>query len=363
MGRLGLGSNAAAIFTRGGGSQLFPLDDPTSLKHGRALNVPAVAEAVVSRASDCFGDLGDLHTWAYELVMFRDDQRVWEGPIRRLAFTRSSVKIEAVDVLGWLARRRISRSRRTAVDHPVSEEGELIVARAFADDDPNVLAWLRVMADPAEAQIQRDVKADSGFYLGDLNTLVEQGLNYTTIGRRIVLFPVEARVGKTDTLTPELHMTSDVEVVEEGDDLATAMTAANNDGISATVKTSDSIAVGGELTGVSAFYGLHDMLTDGSDLKRVTALRRAARRALARSYPAPQVVTLPEGSKLSCDAPVAYEDLVPGVVVPVESSVTARTVADDQILSAVTVEQKPDGETVAVSLIPRHVFEDVEAEV
>lgn len=367
---LGTGVNKAAIYTRGGEYELLKVENPNELFWQRSLNAASAAYAVVSkeRAAECVAKLGQAHAWAHELVMFRDEERVWEGPIRRMSFTRNTVRVDALDVLGWLTRRRIRVNRRTTVDRDVTFEGNLILERAFEPDDPNVMPFVRVIdeidAVPVEqAQITRDVRANSGLYSDDLASLASQGLRFTTIGRRIVLWPDEVQIGRTLTIQPENHMVTEVEISEEGDDLATRMTGVNSDERAETVTISDTIdsEAGDGPSGVHEFYGLHDLLADAGDVRKAAGLRRVARRALAGRFPTPELVTVPQGAKLDCDAPVEISELVCGTVVPIESTITARKVSATMILTDLQVKASAAGEEVTVSLTPPSDIGEVSA--
>lgn len=365
-GTLGRGRLSAAVYARGGQFKMLDLDKPSELQFSRTLSSPSAAFAIMdaARAAECFADLGKVHPWSHELVIFRNGERAWEGPIRWRNLGKSRVRLDAVDVVGWLSRRRIRVSRRTGEPHNVTEEGDLILTRALSPDDPNILAHVQVIDEvdntPVDqSQITRDVRANSGYYIDDLATLTGQGLAYTTIGRRIVLWPSELLLARTEVIQLDTHLVADVSVDEAGDDLATRMTAVNNDGMAVTVDRNNLVAA----EGVSEFYGLHDMLApDTSDLKKAGGLRAAARRELSPRYPTPQLVTVPSGSQVDCDAPLPLEQLVAGVSVPVETNVTATKISADMVLAEVVVNHKADaGEVVTVSLVPWGDLDEVSA--
>lgn len=355
MARLGVGRNTAAIYDRRGEHLLLPIAHATEVQWGRTRNATSTASVTVTTAMDpgCVTALGSVHTWGHELVIFRDEQRVWEGPINRISYTRAGVTIAAVDETGWLARRRIRLARGPVLDtsafpvpQPVTTEGDLILTRAFAPDDPNVLAHRATFTHASAVEVVRDVQANSGTYADDLNALTDQGLNYTAVGRAILLWPDVRLLGRTDTIVPERDMVTEVEVTEDGDDLATQATAYNREGLARTVSAD------GVTAGVSTFYGLHDRLVDAGDITTGAALTEVATAAIDLAHPAPLLVTVPSGAKLTCEAPVAIEHLVPGVLVPIESAVTARKVTATLVLDAVSVTQGPGGEDVTITLSP-----------
>lgn len=354
---LGQGVNTAAIYTRDGRSELLPLEGITGLEWGRVEN--AYSEAAVTvlagRARGCYRDLGKVHTWAHSLVIFRDTgagapERVWEGPITTKVSTASQVTLTARDVSAWTTRRRIRNKRVGGVVlYWVTGEAQLTLDRAFATDDPNVLAHVQVFLPPNrddEPTLTRDVKVNSGYAYDDLGNLVGEGLRWTVLGRSFLLHPDNVTLGTTATLIPEEHTTAEVALTESGDDLATRVTAANEK-VSGTA-----VATGLTAGGVSPFYGLHDMLTEHLDRTHEASLTRVATRAVRRAYPAPQLLTIPDGSALDPAAPLPMSHLVPGRLIPVASEAFPDPVNAVFSLTGVKVKQEPAGETVTIDLIP-----------
>lgn len=340
-GPLGSGTNTAGIYTRGGGTELLSLGALSALEYHRTRNVIGTASVTVTPDDDNWSSLGDVHGWAHELVIHRDGARVWEGPLRNPVFSSGQVVFPAVDVLGWLTKRAIKQARQILTPTAVSAEGQLIIERAFAVHDPNVLPHLLVIPHADEAKVTRDVAAYSGMYDGDLTGLADQGLNFTVIGRRVIIWPDEILLGRTDTLIPERDTTASVEVRENSDDAATAVTAVNQSGTRATA-----IAANADVnatTGVSDFYGLLERIISADNVITTTALGAVATAAVNQVYPAPNVVEMPSGSLLKPEAPFKFSELVPGVLVPVETSATPRRASGTLILDEVNVSQSAEG--------------------
>lgn len=354
-GTLGEGINTAAIYSRGGASELLPLKAVSGLEWGRNRNAFSTAQVTVTGDDGNYGQLGDVHAWAHELVLFRNTRRVWEGPIRYLDWGRGNTVIYAVDVLGWLARRRIKAYRQVVegAESPVTTEMDLDLTRAFALDDPDVLTHRLVLHHTDEAKIARDVAPNSGMYDTDFTSMAGQGGNFTVIGRRAILFPDEVLLGRLDPLTDK-HTTAEIRVAEDGDALATSETATNSDGLVATV-VADSTDVD-DTTGVSAFYGLHEQLRAADDMHTTAGLSAVAARAVAQLYPAPTVINMPGDSVLKPTAPFTVEQLVPGVLVPVESTATPRRTSGSFILDSMKVTQGPSGEQVTVTVTNASAF-------
>lgn len=340
---LGSEVNTAYIYERGGRKRAFKVEGVNKLSWGRTQNAIAEATIDVSIAAagpECCGKIGDMRTWAYELVMFRGDDRVWEGPVYNLRIGKTGVSISAWDVLGWLKRRRIHTDRTTTVPHPSVEEMELAIQRGFAPADPNVLAYLDVRAPTFPIDIVRDVRVNSGYYADDLTTLSGQGANFTTVGRSAVVWGDGDPLGVLPEINAEEHLLADVEVIEDGMGLATAATARNDNDQYDTVG------------GVDPYYSLLDLIVSGNGAADVPSLTAIATAARDLSYPAPVLLSVPADSQVSPKAPLPMSSLVPGVFVPVSSSGTCRPIQQTMVLSGVKVEQDASGEKVSISVRP-----------
>lgn len=357
---LGSGINTAAIYTRNGRDRLLPLGgvsvadaDPgiSELSWGRAHNDLSTAFVQLAGVPEGLRQkqLNRIHTWANSLVMFRDGRRVWEGPIKTVDQGRDGLRIDAIDVSGWMSRRAIRRKRKTKkkVEVRVISEMELDVRRAFSPDNPNVTAHLQVFtAGGGGPTTVRDVGAYSGYYLDDLKTLCEDGGNFTTLGRSIIIWPDEHVLGKLRTLDGDTYIVGELHVTEIGDDLWTRTTAINEKG-----KIASRNGAGGDVNaaGVSPFYGMHHRRYDAGHAKTRSALATRARKQENRHYPAPTVVEVPAGAQLDPATPIRIDQLVAGVTIPVSSRLRGYLAKSSLLLENVTVTQNAQGESVAVT--------------
>lgn len=342
---LGCGTNTAVICDRNGEQQLLALPKASSVTWGRKLSEISAASLTIP-ADKCTRELDNVHTWAHTLVIYRRigpgrGRRVWEGPIRRKRDTRDGVVLEARDVLGWTERRMIRVSRKLH-DSPVKTELLWSVNRAFLPDDPNVLAFVQTPGLDGD-DVDRDVAAWSAKHAEDIANLAGVGGRFTVVGRAIVLFADSHTLGRTPVLSPENHLSADVELIEDGDLLLTSVTSRDDNNRSATVG------------GVDGFYGLvEDVVSPGSGKHRPAALTRYAQRQLDQSYPAPVQLDIPAGAALRSDSPFPIELLTPGTIVPVETTTaTGRTVRMTAVLSSVDVTQTgKDDEAVTITVVP-----------
>jgi hypothetical protein len=361
---LGTGHNTAAIFSRDGRDRLLPLGGVSTNDQ-----TEGISELQWDRRHSDFSagfiqltgtpaglrdsQLRQIHAWAHSLVMFRDGRRCWEGPITDIDETAEGLRFDAVDVSGWTNRRAIRRKRKTKKKQTVSviDEMSLDVRRAFFPDNPNVTSHLQVFHDTDEAHTARDVAAYSGYYGDDLKTLCEDGGNFTTIGRSIVIWPDQHVLGKLRSLDADAYIIGTLHVREVGGTLWTLTTAINQKGKTATRRALNTSDTDGDVNGggVSKFYGLHHRRFDAPGTKTRAALASRARRQENRHYPVQTVITVDDNAQLSPKTPLGIEQLVAGITVPVSTRLRGDLLRQTLILESVTVNQKAEGETVGVT--------------
>lgn len=340
MAALGNGENRAYIYDRLGTTRLLELVT-TRVEWPRELCAVSKATVVVG-ASRCGPDHDRISTWAHTLVIFRDGQRAWEGPIRRRLDGPNGLTLTASDVLGWTERRPMRQARQVG-GSPVVNELDWTVRHAFAEDDPNVLAHLSQPGFPlAGGGVDRDVQAGAAYCSAELGNLVGAGGRYTALGRSILLWDHAYQLGRTATLVPERHLLTDVNVIEDGDLLGESVWARDDQGNQAYVDSG---------IGVDPYYGRVTLLVSTGSSTSAAGYAQTVR---AQSYPAPVTVDVPSGAALSCDAPFPMEHLVPGVVVPLETTTaTGKQVSATFALNSVKVVQEAGrDETVGVTLAP-----------
>lgn len=222
---LGCGNLAAFLYDRGGITRLAKFDGIVEAQWERLKNDVSSAHLTIS-VNLCGCDfLGDIRAMRHELVIFRDDLRVWEGPITRVVYTADTVEVNAKDVLVWLSR-RVNRGRFQTGN--IVDVAAQIVRDAFSYDDPNVTPYLYPMPATGGNFTAAWNRAENT-YLDALNELVEAGLAYATNGRRVMLWPATRVIGKTPVLRSPQDLAAPVSVVEDGLSLASRIVVAGND--------------------------------------------------------------------------------------------------------------------------------------
>jgi hypothetical protein len=365
---LGCGTHRAFIYRRGGLDRVGEITGLSYLDWGRVRDDISTAKIVVSDWDiDCGNLLAELQTWAYELVIFRNNgqsvERVWEGPLTLLTYEVDKVTIHAKDVMGYVYRRIIKQAMvdsGTGNGDTVVNRAKRVLQNTLAPDDPNLLSYLQVIDNPDDAMEYRSTPEYSRTAFEEIDDMAANaGLDYTTAGRSIILWGTRHRIG----LLPEFRdsdLGNSPIVSEYG------MSMANRYAVS------DGNGLWGEATRLDAFggdeiYGLVEMLssswasdsqedydtyTQAGAQKIRDSFAAYAESSIADRYGPPVVVRIPDNTTLNPETTLSIQQLVPGVVIPLRSFGTLRTVVSKQKLDSVKVVEIAGTETISITLSP-----------
>lgn len=184
------------------------------IQYGRAIDVASTASVNFATAgSDCCGQLGAVDHWNTDLVIAEGQDELWRGPVRKIAYRRGRVVIDAVDVIGWLAKRVIPIDVSfTSVD--VTDIFAAIYDASVGYVDSPVYEIIKYPSGVAET---RSVKASEyKMAQSEISQMLDSGLDITTFGRYIIAgMPAFEPIKMTD-----LDVQGDIEVVKDGDEFA-----------------------------------------------------------------------------------------------------------------------------------------------
>lgn len=367
---LGVGNNRVYIYDRGGTILRGEITPAHTIRWGRTRDDISKATVFI----DTFDPemrhlLGNLRTWQHELVIFRDGQRVWEGPVVRIPGSRSGVTIEAWDVMGYVYRRILRQGYNDAYrvmngqqmgQHTVVERSARIIMNALAYDDPNVLAYLTPMYADDDAQNSRIVHDYTRTAFEEVDDLAATaGLDYTTSGRRIILWDTHRPVGRLPEMRENAFSDQPI-VTEYGMSAANYFAVTNNAGVwgAASEVVDNDPGPTGWIEQLASAYGESEALGTQRELTRAdrerlsTTLSEQARRNIEGRWPPPVVVRVPDNATLSPSLNLGINQLVPGVWIPLRATGAIREIAQWQKLDSMTVEQTKDGEKIGVVMSP-----------
>lgn len=374
QGSLGCGVYRAFIYEQGGRRRLGEVDPIETLKFSRLRDDISQATAVSTGFSvDCGAFYGQIHTWVHELVVFRDGVRVWEGPITRLSYTADGLEIEAKDVMAYLYRRILRQGYNDAYrlvkkgvgGKPdeylgllsVVKRASMLVAQGLASHDPNVLPYLTAITFPDDARESRVVTDWSRSAWEEIDDLAATaGLDYTTVGRRIILWDTHRAIGRLPELRDGDFSDSPI-VTEYGMQLANFFAVTNGSGIAGFAVAKGGIQGYGPVEQLASSYNdsaaaSGDALTPAAMAAAQSSMTEQAQRNIAGRWPAPLVVRIPDNTTMSPKAGVGFQQLIPGVWLPLRSTRTPREVMQWQKLDSVSVEVEKGDEKVKVVFSP-----------
>lgn len=313
----------------------------SGLEYNRNLDDVSTANIAVTIGGgvekSCCECVADLRTWVHSMSIYRDSELVWgPGPVTNIQIGTQTAAIQAVDVLGWL-NRRVIRERLVFAQTDIVEIAVQLIRHGMAPDDPCGIVDLMQVT---HGGVLIDKTYEPGrVYVGDaLRDLAKIGLDFTAIGASIVIAP-NLEFGPFATLQ-DGDFLADITVEERGDEAATKWYVNGENVI-------------GSAGGVDPIYGLLEQIAgDSKNVEDTNAANTEAANRLVGSNPAPVYVSIPDGAQLSPDAPVCFDQLVPGTVVDVWLNDLCRPVAVRNRLTSVKVVVGESGEQVQVTLAP-----------
>lgn len=350
---LGCGVNEAAVFDRGGMRRLFPIDKTTIVDYARVKDDISNALIRVPTSADCCQQLADVEPVRNELVIFRDGQRVWEGPITRMGFSKDEVEIAAKDVL-FYPYRTIMRAaydntypNNTTVTNRVRTIFEAEMVRKEQLNPPiNIMPFFQTHPMDGEARTSRSTLTFQKTVWEELDDLAaKSGIDYLAVGRAIHVHDTEYVLGQTPLAT-EADFLGGVIVTAYGMNLTTFSAVTDGQGN------------WGEAQVVDNYYGEIETLATAFDEASSAAptqseMTSQAERNLAQRYPVPLAVRVPDNSQINPLSEVFnFDNLVPGVRVPLMATLGCRSVKQYQKIESVRVTQDANGEVITILLFP-----------
>ena len=355
------------IYDRGGQTRVGQLLDVSQVRWVRDRD--SVSEADIRiEGSACSAQaslLAAIEPKRSEIVIFRGQERVWEGPVWRVGWHADYVEINAHDVMAYvnstpLTREWDNRHRvdNTDPDNPVEIsmptevttrlgqilDYEMQVWEAL-DPPANILPHRVIHHSPNEARTSAytlPFEMTVGEHIEGMGRTA--GIDWTVIGRAIHIWDVSSNLGRTRTLT-EADFLSSVIITAYGADMAAVVVVVGEDGMY------------GYAAEESPYYGPWTMILtayseEGADAPTQAELDSQAKRNLNGRMPVPVEVRIPDNSGVRLNETLTIDHLVPGVQVPLLATLNSRQMSQLQKIDKLVVTETPDGETIQLTLTP-----------
>lgn len=185
------------------------------------------------------------------------------------------------------------------------------------------------------------------------------GLDYTVVGRAILLWGTKNRIGTLPEFRDKDLGASPI-VSEYGMSMANVYAISDGNGIwgqADRLNEDDEDPIYGIVEMLSSTWAADSPEDTGTYTQDgINTIRRSfeahAERSIADRYPPPVVVRVPDNTTLNPGTVISIQQLVPGVVVPLRSTGTLRTVVADQKLDSLRVVEESGSETITITLSP-----------
>lgn len=345
--------HTAYIYDRGGRQRIGALGQVTSIQWGRQRDDLSFATVVVEQASAaCQAVLGQIRVNRHELVIFEGEKRRWEGPISLLSLTETGATIEARDVMHYAYFTAQHAGRRSWPVETVIARAKALITTEMARKELltppyNVVPHVRTFVSSGDARTAKRTRPYETTVFKDIDQMaIYSGLDYTVVGRSIILFDTHTVWGTTQPVTQADFM-SDIILSEYGMGGATSSFAISFEGLVGTAVNN----------GDDPFYGEWEIIDgayneEGTEAPTQAALDSQADRNLNGKNPPPLVARVPQNATLSPDSSLRVDDLVPGIRIPLQARRMGRDLDQMQKLDSMRVTEKGGKVTVQVTMSP-----------
>lgn len=344
------------IHDRGGVQRLDELVNVTSVKYERTRDDTSQATIKISSAA-CGSQraaLDRISAGRHEVVIYRGEERAWEGPIRITTDEASGYSLDASDVTYYMAKTVLHAAYSNAypnIAYVIDRAKTMMnaeLARKEALDPPiNVLPHVLYVQTPDDAKTSRVTKPYEKTLFGDIDDMAaKSGMDYTTVGRRIIFWDTDNNIGQTPALTDNDFLGEGLIVSSYGSELITHSISTDGQGNF------------GSAGGIDDYYGEWEALQSPSEESAdgppptQAELDSQALANLAGHNPAPVLIRVSDNSTINPNGTLQLGDLVPGVFIPVRATINGKLVMQWQKLDSVTVSEDDKGEKIQVSMSP-----------
>lgn len=346
------------IFDRGGMTRMAQIVDVSSVQWSRDRD--GVSEAtirVVGAYCAAQADvLAAIEPKRHELVIFRGDERVWEGPIWRVGWHSDWVEINAHDVFQYLLGTPLSVPYSSA--YPNIETVPARIARILdfeldrwetLSPPANIAPYLQIhqfpSTDPKTTAVTKAFEMTVGEHIQNLAHY--GGIDFACVGRAFHVWDVDRHLGQTRLVTEADFLGSEVILTAYGSEHSQNTYVIGEDGVYGEAHNPVHADYYGPWTTIYSAYN-----EEGTTAPTQSELDSQAQRNLSGRSPVPVEVRIPDNSSIRLTDTLTINDLIPGVKIPVLATLNARRMSQDQKLDRLVVTEDATGENVQITLVP-----------
>jgi hypothetical protein len=347
----GCGEWTAYIVGRGGSPTRFELEF-SSISVTRALNASGSARVSIPNSgragSSCCEVFAGTEPWRDELLLYRNNEVAYVGPIQSLSASLSGGDISSIDLFAWMEQRFLEEDFHG--DGDVADIFRAVFEQAYdKDDSPNISISTR----PTGVDAVRDFRGVEFKRAADvLRELARTGLDFTMDGRRLLAGGVEVFLSTTPLI---LHDEGCIwaEVTREGSNFATDVSVFGD------TENAGGIPITGRAIRSTSVYGLIQRTFTELTIRDETSADANALARLESMQPAPLRVR----ALLSAEAAFGFSDLIPGRRSDVRLKEAAGcievmdTMRLQQVNVNVQISETGSQEQISMDLVPLGVSE------
>lgn len=339
----------AYIYDRGGNELVGELPNLTVVKWERRRD--ETSEASVTFTGNCSRFLHKRHVGRYELVITRNGQREWEGPLTLFTDSGPTKKLIARDVTWYTNRTALTvpwNNAYPAITFGVDRMMAILAYEMQPWEDLtvpiNLLPNMNAIQNPAGVRTSRSTLAYQSYVMEELDSMAwRAGIDYHVTRRVLTICDTDEDLGATRTLT-EADIIGHFAITAYGRELAAISAVTDGEGRAGVAGAPDPYY--GPVTILATEYN-ENSAVETSDAELVSQ----AQRNLSGRNPTPVILRMPEGSVLNpCVVDELLPSMFPGVRIPVRiTDPDMETLRDVLRLDKLVVEEDSDGEEVKVS--------------
>lgn len=298
----------------------------------------------------CCQCLADVEPYCHELHITRDGEVVWMGPIVNIKYGFNQVTILADDVLGWLRVAILEGDIDYRSVFPGIGPADLtiiaqdIIETALADHpvEPCVLDYIIPILSGVVGERRFIAFEDTAF--DHLEALSDTGLDFTVVGRSIILGGEDFPGSAIGILTDDFIVGEDVEITKDGDLMGNRFY----------VRFTDDMGMPAVVEGDQECYGpIERSQPNTLGLVGLTSAIQTGEALLAAGRIAPRIIEFPSTTQLASDTPWEMSDMIPGQRIDVSLSRFCFSAFQSFKLTGVTVTQENgEDEKVGITLSP-----------